>query len=333
MVTVEQEFTAQTWKSPLTRFGPYIITGIIFLIIPALLPSYVQSIMTKVLIFALFAMSLNIIFGYTGLLSLGHAAFFGTGGYTIAILIIRYGFESFWIAMPAAIVVTVIVAAVLGVIALRVSHIYFLLVTFALSMLLVSIANKWYSMTNGVNGICGIPPPDLGFSWLIWNSANFYYFVFIFFAICFFLIRLVINSPLGLSLQGIRENEDRMCAMGYNIWLYKYIAFIIGALFAGVAGVLFTYHNAVISPFHIGLTMSALAMLICIMGGLGTLWGPLIGALVIILIEYFSSLYIPARWPLVLGGIFIISVMLIPEGIVPYLRRLWKRLLYGSVKS
>ena len=330
---MEQEFVAQTWQRQLARFAPYIVAGLVFLIIPAVLPSYAQSVMTRVLIFALFAVSLDIIFGYAGLLSLGHAAFFGVGGYANAILLTRYGFESFWIVTPIAIVIIVVVAAVFGVIALRVSRVYFLLITFALSMLLVCVANTWRGMTGGADGISFIPPPDFGLSWLSWNPASFYYFVFTSFIICFLLMRLVVNSPFGLSLQGIRESENRMRALGYNIWLHRYIAFIISALFAGVAGILFTYHNTVISPWNLGLEMSALAMLICILGGLGTLWGPLIGAVVVILIEYFSGIYMPARWPLVLGGSFIICVALIPKGIAPSLRRLQNRLLYGSVKN
>ncbi|MBA7671539.1 hypothetical protein ES703_79698 [subsurface metagenome] len=197
-------------------------------------------------------------------------------------------------------------------------------------MLLVSIASKWYSMTNGTDGLAGLSRPDLGLSWLTWNSTNFYYFVFLFFVICFFLIRRVVNSPFGHALQGIRESEPRMRVLGYNTWLYKYIAFIFGGLFAGVAGVLFAYHNGIMAPFHLGVTVSTLAMLICIIGGLGTLWGPVIGALVIILVEYFSSIYIPERWPLILGGVFVIAVMFLRGGIAVHLSRLWKKVSYGS---
>ena len=147
------------------------------------------------------------------------------------------------------------------------------------------------------------------------------------------MIRRLVNSPFGHALQGIRENETRMRSMGYNTWLYKYIAFIIAGFFAGVAGMLFIHHNGIITPFHLSLTNSALAMLICIIGGLGTLWGPVAGAVVIILVEYFASLYFPARWPLVLGGVFVITVMFLRGGIAPHLQRLWSRIYYGSTKS
>lgn len=320
-----------TRQDRLGRFGPYIIGGIVFILLPIALPSYVQSILTKVLIFAIFAMSLDIIMGYTGLLSLGHAAFFGMGGYTAAILITKAHITSFWIIAPAGIILAALTAAVLGAIALRVSGTYFLLVTFALSMLLVSIATKWYSFTGGSDGLPNLPYPDLGIS-ITWSTVGFYYFVFVVFIICFYLIYRFINSPFGQALTGIRESEVRMRALGYNTWLYKYIAFIVSGLFAGVAGVLTASYNGVIAPWHLDVTVSSLALLICILGGQGTLWGPLIGSFVMILVEYFSSLYIPERWPLVLGAVFVATVMLLDNGIAPQLGKLWYKIAHKDLK-
>jgi branched-chain amino acid transport system permease protein len=323
---------AQTWQRPVARFGPYVAAALLFLILPALLPTHLQSVWSRLVIFAIFAISLDIIFGYAGLISLGHSAFFGVGGYANALLLTKLGFESFWIVTPIALAITVAVAALFGLIALRVTRMYFLLITFALSQMLVAVAYTWRDVTGGAEGLFRIPHPDLGIS-IAWNSISLYYFACISLIICFFLMMLVVKSPFGLSLQGIRESEPRMQAMGYNVWLHKYVAYIISALFAGVAGIVFTYHNTVISPWNLGLEMSALALLICILGGRGTLWGPLIGAVVITLIEYFSSIYLPARWPLVLGGSFVLCVALLPKGIAPYLQGLWKRLIYGSAKN
>jgi len=289
--------------------------------------------MTKVLIFALFAMSLDIIMGYTGLLSLGHAAYFGVGGYTVGILITKGGIDSFWIIAPCAILIAAITAAILGIIALRASGIYFLLVTFALSMLLNSIAIKWYSLTQGTDGFPGLLRPDLGLPWLHWSTTSFYFFVLLACIICFYLMYRFTKSPFGRALQGIREAEPRMRALGYNTWLYKYIAFIVAGAFAGIAGMFFAYHNGYVSPVNLGILYSGLVMLICIIGGLGTLWGPIIGALVIILVEYFSSIYVPERWPLILGGVFVLSVIFLRGGIGPHLFRIWKRVSYGSTKG
>jgi len=283
--------------------------------------------------FAIFAMSLDIIIGYTGLLSLGHAAYFGVGGYTVGILITKGGIESFWIILPCAILIAAFTAAILGIIALRASGIYFLLVTFALSMLLFSIAIKWYSLTQGTDGFPGLPRPDLGLPWLSWSTTSFYYFVLLAAVICFYLMYRFIKSPFGHALQGIREAEPRMRALGYNTWLYKYIAFIVAGAFAGIAGMFFAYHNGYVSPVNLGVLYSGLVMLICIIGGLGTLWGPIIGALVVILVEYFSSIYVPERWPLILGSVFVLSVIFLRGGIAIHLLRLWKRVSYGSTKG
>ncbi len=329
MITVKRLYRPAIF----TSYGPYMIGLAIFLIVPPFLPMYVQSIITKVAVFAIFAMSLDLIMGYTGLLSLGHAAFFGVGGYMAAILIKNFEITNFWIVAPISIVVAALFAAVLGLIALRVTGIYFLLVTFALSMLLASIALKW-NYVNGIYGMAGIMRPDLGLAGFRLNHIKFFYFVFLILIVCYFLMYRVVNSPFGHALRGIRESESRMRALGYNTWLYKYIAFIIAGLFAGVGGVLFTYQSGVIAPQHLGVTVSTLAMLICIIGGIGTLWGPLIGALVIILLEYISSINAPERWPLILGGVFVISVMFLKGGIAFHLKKLWNKMfLNGSFKD
>jgi len=314
-------------------YGPYIFGLAVGIVVPPFLPMYVQSVLTKVAVFAIFAMSLDLIMGYTGLLSLGHAAFFGVGGYMAAILMKNFDISNFWIVAPVSITAAAFFAAVLGLIALRVSGVYFLLVTFALSMLLSSYALKW-KYVRGIYGMAGITRPDLGLALFRWNSISFYYFVFLLFILCYFFMYRVVNSPFGHALRGIRASESRMRALGYNTWLYKYIVFIIGGLFAGAAGVLFAYQSGVIAPQHLGITVSTLAMLICIIGGLGTLWGPVIGALVIIMVEYFSSLYVPERWPLILGAVFVIAVMFLRGGIANYLNKLWNKMFFnGSTKS
>jgi branched-chain amino acid transport system permease protein len=333
MRTVNLKHVRQSPREKLIRYSPYIIAGIIFIILPPLFPPYIHSLLTKILIFAIFAMSLDIIMGYIGLPSLGHAAFFGVAGYTVSILLVIHGIENFWLIALLGILMAALAAAVLGIIALRVSGIYFLLVTFAIGMLLYSMAIKWAWLTRGYEGIIVTAYPDLGFSWFTWNTTNYYYFVFLAFVICFFLMRRLVNSPFGHALRGIRENEPRMRSLGYNTWLYKYIAFIIAGLFAGAAGVFFPYYAKVMMPFSVGVTASTLVMLICIIGGLGTLWGPVIGAVVIILAEYLSSLYFPERWPLVLGGVFVITVMFLRGGIAPHLLKLWERVSHGSTKG
>ena len=310
----------------LFRALPYAGAAFILAVLPLLLSQYLQSMMTKFFIFAIFAMSLDLIFGYVGLISMGHAAFFGIAGYTCGILIVRYGIESFWIAAPCGILMAGLLAAVFGIFAFRVSGIYFLLVTFSLGELLFSAATKWYSMTGGSYGLAGIPPPNLGLTWLVWNATSFYYFAFIALILCFFLLHQLIHSPFGHALQGIREHEARMECLGYDVWVYKYVAFIVSALFAGVAGVLFGHFNGLMAPMHLGIAISALAMLMVIIGSAGTLFGSIIGAGVIIFVEHYAGILTPERWPLIIGAVFIISVLYFRAGIGVYLSKIWKRL-------
>lgn len=318
----------QLKQGQLVRFLPYIAGGAILLIMPPFLPPYYQIVLTKVLIFGLFVASLDVIYGYTGLFSLGHAAFFGAGGYAAGILIVRYGISSFWLHTPLAVLIVIIVAAVFGVIALRVSGVYFLLITFALGELLVSAATKWGFLSTqvGTEGILNIFPPELGLP-ITWRITNLYYFVFVVFAVCLFVLHRFLNSPFGLTLKGIREDEPRMQALGYNTWLHKYIAYIVAAVFAGVAGVLLAYYNGFMIPSTLGVTNSALAMLMVIIGGAGTLYGPIVGALVIIFVEFFASTFSQERWPLILGATFVLAVMYARGGLIVYLSRFWKKAL------
>lgn len=335
MERVNLKSVRRPWQEQGVRFAPYIASGLILIVLPLIVPVYLQSMLTKVLIFAIFAMSLNLIWGYTGLISLGHAAFFGVGAYASAILIMRFGIESFWISAPSGILTAGLLAAFFGVIALRVSGIYFLLVTLALGQLVYYIAIAWRPVTGGTDGVIGIPRPELGLPWFTWNATFFYFFVLLAFVICFFLLYRLVNSPFGRALQGIREDEPRMRCLGYNTWLYKYVAFIVAGMFAGVAGVLFGHFFGAVVPVHTSVITSTLVLLMVIVGGPRVIFGPVIGAAVVVLLEYFASIYTPARWPLILGAVFVIAVMFLRGGISLYLVRLWRRVSYqyGSTKS
>lgn len=319
------------------RLSPYIACGVILIMLPPILPTYLQAIMAKFLVYAIFAMSMDLVMGYTGLLSLGQAAFFGTGGYVSGILMVHYGVSSFWINAPFAILIAAAIAAVFGFIALRLFQVYFMLITFALSQLLLAVAWRWKSITGGSNGLPGILRPDLGLPWSTWNSINFYYFVFLLFIICYFILNRIVNSPFGHVLQGIRENEPRMSAMGYNTWLYKYICFIVGGVFGGIAGTLFVYYNGFIYPLCFGIHYSFLPLMMIIIGGMGTLFGPVIGCFLITFLEYFASMYAPERWPLIFGSIFVVVIMLLRKGgIASLLVKIWRKKglsYYGKVKG
>ena len=309
--------------------APYIGSVLVLMMLPLFIPSYVQSIMTKALIMAIFAISLDLLLGYVGLVSLGHAAYFGIAGYTTGILAVRYGIENFWLVAPTAILMAGFTGMIFGFLALRSSGgSYFLLITFATAQLLYSVVLKWRSMTGGNYGLPGIMRPDLGIHWSMLNTTNFYYFVFIILILSYFLLYRIINSPFGHALQGIREDERRMRALGYNTWAFKYIAFVISAIYAGAAGVLFTYFGGIVAPDYIGALTSFVPLIMVMIGGVGTLFGPVLGAMLIVWVEYFTSIYAPERWPLIEGIIFVVVIMYFREGIGVSLRDFWKRVRY-----
>ena len=199
-------------------------------------PTYVQSLATKILIFAIFAMSLDLLMGYAGILSLGHAAFFGLGGYAAGLMAVRLGIGNLWVGLLCGILLAALVSILFGIITLQVRGIYCLLITFALGQLLNSLASKWRDVTGGDYGLYGIPLPTIGFAHFEWSTTSYYYFVLIVFVISFFLLHRLVKSPFGKTLQGIREGESRMAALGYNTWLFKYVAYVVAGMFAGAAG-------------------------------------------------------------------------------------------------
>ena len=326
MVTIAQEADSELKQWNWFGFAPFFSAIILLVILPIFVSSYIHGVMTRFLIFALFSAGYNLVFGYLGLPSLGHAAYFGAGGYVIAVLKLHYDFDLFWICFPLGILVASLIAALFGVMALRVSGLYFLLVTFALGQLLFSVAwnVKWLN-SPGMQGIAGLSFPTFGLNQWVLNSISFYYVVLLISIICILLLRKIVNSPFGHALVGIREGEDRMRALGYNTWLYKYIAFVISGAFSGAAGVLFAYYNYMIDPNHLGVGTSFLPMCMAIIGGMGTLLGPVLGSAIIISVELIASILTPDRWPLILGGIFVISIMFAREGVGGYLAALLKK--------
>jgi branched-chain amino acid transport system permease protein len=195
--------------------------------------------------------------------------------------------------------------------------------------LIFSVAEKWRSVTHGGDGLVGISLPNLHLGFTM-NNLYFYYLVFIFFIVCGFLIYRIVNSPFGDALQGIRENEPRMRSLGYNTWLYKYMAFVVGGLFAGVAGVLFGHFTGIMAPGHIGIMTSTLVMLMVILGGSSVIFGPVLGAAMVLILEHVASIYAPERWPLILGAVFVMAVMFLRGGISLHLLKLWRKLGRGS---
>lgn len=300
----------------------YVLPAIVFILLfaaPPFLSSFLLTLLTQALIYAILAMSLDIILGYTGLASLGHAAYFGLGAYSVGILTTRYG-AGFWTAGIVGVGLAVIVAAIFGLIALRATGVYFLMITLALGMVVWGLAHRWVTMTQGDNGISAIPRPDLGLPWSLARSIPFYYFVFAGFVIAFLILRVVVRSPFGQTLLGIRESESRMRTLGYYVWLHKYIGFVIAGGFGGFAGVLWAYYNGFVSPTDLQLATSVEALLMVALGGRGTLLGPALGAGIIVLLKNLVSVY-THRWVLILGVVYIGTIVYAPEGILGAIRQ------------
>ncbi len=292
--------------------------GIMLAVVPPFLASYPLTLLTQGLIFAIFAMSLDLLLGYTGLPSLGHAAYFGVAAYVVAIGTTVYSL-GFWSCLFLAILLATGTAAVFGCVAIRAVGTYFLMITLALGMVAWGLAFRWVSLTKGDNGISGVPRPSLGLPWTLDNPVPFYYLTLATFLLALGLLSLIVRSPFGMSLKGIRESERRMRSLGYNVWLHKYVAFLLAGAFAGLAGVLWAYYNGVVSPVEAQLVTSVEALRMVAMGGPGTLVGPALGAGVIVFLKNFVSVY-TKRWLLILGGAYICVILFAPQGILGAIR-------------
>jgi len=296
--------------------------------------SFVILLITQALVFGILAMSLDILLGYTGLPSLGQAAYLGVGAYLTAVLASRYGIGlgwDFWLVMLMGIVFGALTAALFGLFAIRATSVSCLMITLALGMCVWGLAYRWNSMTGGDNGINLPPRPQFGIN--LANDVTFFYLVFGFFVLTLLVLFIFVKSPFGRSLVGIRERDLRMRILGYNTWLHKYIAFIIAGGFGGLAGVLWAHLNGLVSPEDVILTTSVDALLMVVLGGPGTLVGGAIGATVVVFLrEYLSTLV--AWWQYVLGGVYVLTILYLPGGLMGIPARIrQRRMLRTSPKE
>lgn len=291
--------------------------ALVLLAAPPLLSSFMLTLLTQALVWAILAMSLDLLLGYTGLSSLGHAAYLALGAYSVGILTTRYG-ANFWVTLAVGIFAAAVAAAIFGLLALRATGVYFLMITLALGMVIWGLAHRWVSMTQGDNGLSGVPRPT-GLPWSVAEGIPFYYLVLIAFALAFVVLRTVVRSPFGQTLVGIRESESRMRTLGYHVWLHKYIGFVIAGAVGGFAGVIWGYYNGFVSPADAELATSVEVLLMVALGGRGTLFGPAIGAGVIVMLKNLVSVY-THRWLLILGTVYIGTIVYAPDGIVGTLR-------------
>lgn len=304
-----------------------VIAGLLaLLMITPFTSSYVIVLITHALVFAILAMSLDILLGYTGLPSLGQAAYLGVGAYLTAILATRYQFGldwTFWLVVVMGILIGAATAALFGLLAIRAAGVYFLMITLALGMCVWGLAYRWNSLTGGDNGIVLPPRPEFGIQ--LSDDITYFYVVCGFFAASLAMLYILVKSPFGRSLVGIRENELRMRILGYNTWLHKYIAFIIAGGFGGLAGVLWAHAHGLVSPEDVTLATSVDALLMVVLGGSGTLVGGAIGAGVVVFLREYLSTMVP-WWQYVLGGVYVLTILYLPGGLmsIPERVRRWR---------
>ena len=292
---------------------------LIFLILfPWVGGEFYINLASQIFIFAIFAASINLLLGYGGLATLGHASYLGVAAYTSALLGLKLGLGH-WIAAPAALLGTTLMACLFGLIALRATGLGFLMLTLALSQVLWGTAYRWVALTDGDNGLRGLSRP-----FHLDDAASFYYFALAATAASLWLMARFVGSPFGAALRGTRDQPRRMSALGHNVWLIRWVTFVYAGFWGAVSGLLFVYYHKYIHPISLSLTNSAEGLLAVIAGGSGTLGGPVVGAAIVMLLKNYVSAYIE-RWNTLLGLVFVLIVVFMPEGVVPGVKRLWLR--------
>lgn len=297
--------------------------ALVFLVaacVPWLGSRFYTFLATDIAILALFAASLNLLLGYTGLVSFGHAAYFGVGAYTCAILMKTYG-VSFALALAAAGVNAAAFALVFGLFCVRSTRIYFSMLTLAFAQIVWAICFKWNSVTGGEQGLSNVPYPDLDWMAVIpifgdlRASDRYYLVVLVLTAIALAFLRRIVGSPFGQILTAIRENPERAEFVGVNVRRFQLAAFVVAGAFAGWAGALFGIFNRGVFPDFAYWSKSAEVLIMVILGGFGSFWGPAVGAAVLILLNQQITAY-TQYWPFILGSILIVLLFVFPGGIV-----------------
>lgn len=311
-------------RTPVLNWVMWLVGLGVLLALPWLVTSeYYINIASQIVIAAILALSLNLLIGFGGMISLGHAAYLGVAAYLTIYLTAHAGFGQLAGAL-IAIGSTTVLAMLFGFLSLRASGLGFLMITLALGQILWGVAYRWASLTGGDNGLGGMERPH-PFGLDLNQPTIFYYFVLFFLGLALWCIARFIQSALGQSLQGTRDQPRRMRALGYNVWLIQWLSFVFAGFWGAIAGLLYAYYHQFVSPQALHLTTSAEALLMVIAGGTGTLLGPVVGAALVVILKNVISAYI-TRWLILLGAIFVAIVLFMPEGLLPGLAA-WMRSL------
>ena len=290
-------------------------------LVPLVVGEFWTGLILQALIFGLLALSVDLLLGHAGLFSLCHASFFAVAAYTVAILEVRHGVSTI-AAVPAGTLASALLAALFGL-AVRTRGVYFILITIALGYVVWGVAYRWSAFTGGDNGITDVPLPALG-DWRIESLQQYYYLALAVIGLCAAGYALLVASPFGLALRGIKGSESRMRSLGYAPGRHLYVAFVLSGTLAGIAGVLYVHYNRFINPVAASFPVSVEAALMVILGGTGTVLGPFLGATVILALRNWVSSFME-HYNTVLGVVFIATVLWAPQGIVGLARRLLGR--------
>jgi len=304
-----------------------VLLGLVGLVLLALVPTllgsaYSINLASQILIAAILAMSLNVLVGFGGLTSLGHAAYLGTSAYLTVYLTAQAGLSPA-LGIVFALLGTTLLAMVFGFLALRATGLGFLMITLALGQILWGLAFRWVGVTGGDNGLGGLVRPR-PFGLDLTEPALFFYATLLVFAVAFAALARFKASPFGASLAGSRDQPRRMRALGFDVPTIQWASFVYAGFWGGVSGVLYAHYHQFVSPQVLHLTTSAETLLMVIAGGAGTLTGPVVGAALVLLLKNVASIYV-TRWVFLLGATFVLIVLFVPEGIVPGLARLRRR--------
>jgi branched-chain amino acid transport system permease protein len=300
------------------RLAVLIIGLAIAAAMPLLAGEFWVTLLTQIMIFGLLALSADLLLGNAGLFSLCHAAFFAVAAYVTGILHVRYGATTA-LAAPAGVLAGTLLAFVFAC-AVRTRGVYFILITLAFGYIVWGIAYRWASFTGGDNGVTAVPFPALG-GLRVSTATQYYYLVFAVVALCALAYRMLVNSPFGLTLRGIKSSESRMRSLGYDVGAHLYVGFVLSGLLASIAGVLYVYYNRFINPVAASFPVSVEAVLMAIVGGSGTILGPFLGSGIILVLRNWVSGFFH-YYTAVLGIVFIVTVLWAPHGIMGILTRL-----------
>lgn len=299
------------------------VAAALLIAVPAIIGNdFYVNMASQVLIYALFALSINMMLGFGGMVSLGHAAYLGLCGYACILLTIN-GFDQLTAAI-LALAFSTAMAGLFGMLSLRAPGLGFIMITLALGQIVWGIAYRANTLTGGDNGL-RLPARPVPFGIDLSSAPRFYYFALIVVALALFFIWRFSRSPFGASLKGARDQPRRMSMLGHNVWLIRWLTFVMAGFWGSVASLLFVYYNLFLSPHALGLQQSAEILLMAILGGASSLAGPIVGAAIITLVKNVISTYVE-RWNTLLGMVFVVVIIFMPYGLVPGCQTLWRKI-------